>query len=109
MKFIKPIDGDVLFTYADGKPYENGILTEISVSAPKGRNITINGNKAKEENGVYTAQVYLDAYRNAVEVNDTETGEMQTIYVYWFKNGYKTYRLGVDDVIICFKNMFYFF
>ena len=71
-----------------------------------GELVTINGNKAKEENGVYTAQVYLDAYRNAVEVNDAETGEMQTIYVYWFRNGYKTYRLGVDDVILCFKNIF---
>lgn len=106
MKFIKPIDGDVLFTNADGKPCDNGIVTKVSVSAPKGRNIFINGNAAIEENGAYTADVYIDAYRNAIEVKDSETSEIETIYVYWFKDGYKTYRLGVDDVIRCLQNIY---
>lgn len=106
MKFLRPIDGDVLFTHADGEPYENGIVTEISVSAPCGRNILINGNSTTEKDGVYTAKVYLDAYRNAVEVVDADTNESLTMTIFWFKNGYKTYRFGVDDVIRCFQNIY---
>lgn len=106
MKFLRPIDGDVLFTHADGKPYENGIVTEISVSAPCSRNILINGNAATEKDGVYTAKVYLDAYRNAVEAIDADTKESMTMTIFWLKDGYKTYRFGVDDVIRCFQNIY---
>ena len=106
MKFLFPIDGDVLFTNSDGRPYKDGILVNVSVLAANGSNIVINGNPATEENGVYTAEIYLDGYRNAVEVTDTISGKSETIYVYWFMNGYKTYRLGVDDVIRCFQNIY---
>lgn len=106
MKFLTPIDGDVLFTNAHGIPFENGIKTTISVSAPSGKKILINGNAATENDGVYTAEVYLDAYRNAIEAVDADTKEMETIVIYWFKNGHKTYRLGIDDVIRCFQNIY---
>ena len=71
MKFIFPIDGDVLFTNADGKTIDDGILVKVSVSCESGRNIAINGVTASEKDGVYTAEVYLDAYRNAIEAFDT--------------------------------------
>lgn len=106
MKFVFPIDGDVLFTNADGKGFDDGILVKVSVSCESGRNIAINGVTASEKDGVYTAEVYLDAYRNAIEAVDTDSNENVTIYVYWFKNGYKTYRFGVDDVIRCFQNIY---
>lgn len=106
MKFLKPIDGDVLFSVADGTVQGDGLLTEITLEAPKNRNITINGIPAIEENGVYTASICIDGYRNAIEALDTESGKLQTIYVYWFRKGYKTYRLGVDDVIWCFENIY---
>lgn len=106
MKFLKPIDGDVLFSVADGVADENGLTTKITVSAESGRNITINGVAAAEKDGVYSAEILIDGYRNAVEATDTQTGETETIYIYWFRNGYKTYRLGVDDVIWCFENIY---
>ena len=106
MNFVAPIDGDVLFSIADGKPHENGIIVKASVSAPSGRKITINGVSAIEKDGIYTADIYLDGYRNAIEAVDSESMKMETIYVYWFKNGYKTYRMGVDDVIRCFQNIY---
>lgn len=106
MKFLKPIDGDVLFSVADGTVQGDGLLTKITVEAPSCKKITINGVPATEENGVYTAEIYIDGYRNAIEALDTESGELQTIYIYWFRNGYKTYRLGVDDVIWCFENIY---
>jgi len=106
MEFLKPIDGDVLFSVADGVAGENGLLTEVTVAAERGRKLKINGVAAVETDGVYRAKILLDSYRNAIEVTDTENGEAQTIVVYWFRNGYKTYRLGVDDVILCLENIY---
>lgn len=106
MKFIKPIDGDVLFSVADGIVCGDGLNTTITLSAPKGKNISINNIPAKENDGIYSADVYIDGYRNAIEAVDMDTGEKETIYIYWFRNGYLTYRLGVDDVIWCFENIY---
>lgn len=106
MRFLKPIDGDVLFSVADGVAGERGLLTTVTVAADSGRNIQINGVDAKEVGGEYRAQILLDSYRNAIEAVDTESGQMQTIVVYWFRDGYKTYRLGVDDVIRCLENIY---
>ena len=105
-KFVKPIDGDVLFSTADGEARDGGLYTVIRVSAPVGRKIEINGVEATEQDGSYYATVFLDGYRNSVEALDRESGELQTIFIYWFRNGYKTYRLGVDDVIRCFENIY---
>lgn len=106
LKFLSPIDGDVLFSVADGVEQPDGLHTVIKVFGPAGRRIWINQVEAKEQDGIYSAEILLDAYRNAVEAVDQESGESQTIYLYWFKNGYMTYRLGVDDVIRCFENIY---
>ena len=105
MKFLRPIDGDVLFPVADGIETADGLQTKVTVSAPAGRKLRINGIPAAEESGVYTAQILVDAYRNHVECLDTESGETVSMVVYWFQNGYRTYRLGVDDVIWCLENI----
>ena len=105
MKFLHPIDGDVLFSVADGTATPEGLLTEVTVSAPAGKTILINGQPAREADGVYTCRVLLDAYRNTVEAVDAGSGEMISMVIYWFRNGYRTYRMGVDDVIWCFENI----
>lgn len=104
--FLRPIDGDVLFTEADGRIEGNALITQISLSAPAGRSISINGVQAEYSDGVYRAEIALDAYRNCVEAKCAKTGETASIYIYWFREGYKTYRLGVDDVIWCFENIY---
>jgi len=106
MKFVKPIDGDVLFTEADGILKDGMLYVNFQVSASHDLHITINKNKATFKEGIYTATVALDAYRNAIDAVCEETGETETIYVYWFKDGYQTYRLGIDDVILCFQNIY---
>ena len=106
MRFIKPIDGDVLLEVIDGQKAENGLLAKITVSAPAGRAIRINGVKAAEQDGVYTADVLLDSYRNTLEAVDEVTGDLISVVVYWFKDAYRGYRLGVDDVIWCFENIY---
>ena len=105
MKFLRPIDGDVLFSVADGIETADGLQTKVTVSAPAGRKLRINGIPAAEESGVYTAQIIVDAYRNHIEAQDAESGETVSMVVYWFQNGYRTYRLGVDDVIWCLENI----
>jgi len=106
VKFLKPIDGDVLFTTADGYEENGSLMTTVTLSAAPGCTVTVNGAAAREKDGIYTAQVRLDWYRNALEARVEETGERETAYVYWFRNGYKTYRLGVDDVTRCFENIY---
>ncbi len=70
MKFIKPIDGDVLFSVADGTATEEGLWASVSLSAAPGHHLEINGTAATEENGIYTATVLLDAYRNRIEARN---------------------------------------
>ena len=105
MKFLKPIDGDVLFSAADGVQTDLGLRAKITLTAPAGQKIRINGIYAQEQNGIYTAEVLLDAYRNHVEARDSQSGEVISMVIYWFRKGYKTYRLGVDDVIWCLENI----
>lgn len=104
--FISPIDGDVLFSTADGTVENGSLKTTITVAAPPNQTITINEQPTVFQNSTYTATIFLDAYRNAVEAYCQETDETITMYIYWFKKGYQTYRLGVDDVIMCFENIY---
>ncbi len=106
INWIKPIDGDVLFEVADGTVEGDFLMTDILVSAPAGNEVFINGVKAiEEEDGRYRATIGLDAYRNRVEA--VCDGETETITLFWFRGGYKTYRLGVDDVIWCLENIYH--
>lgn len=105
MQFVFPIDGDVLFSAADGEEIENKLLTEVTLSAPAGKRIAINGMESAEFGGKYSAKVFLDGYRNLVTAMDQDTGEEITMVVYWFKNGYKTYRMAIDDCIRPFENI----
>ena len=106
IEFLKPVDGDVLFSVADGVETPEGLTVKVSVKAEPGRFLRIGGAIAEETDGVYTADVLLDAYRNPIEASDPDSGESETIVVYWFKNAYKTYRMAVDDVIRCFENIY---
>ena len=105
MKFLKPIDGDVLFSVADGQKVGDMLRTEITLCAPAGRKLRVNGIPAQEDKGIYKASVSIDAYRNHVEAVDTESGERISMVIYWFRKGYRTYRMGVDDVIWCLENI----
>jgi len=105
IKFLYPIDGDVLFSVADGIEILNTLEIKVKLSAPKGSIVSVNGVCAKLENNEYSAIIRLDSYRNAIEATDEKTGTNYVIYVYWFKGGYMTYRVGVDDVIFTFEDI----
>lgn len=105
MQFVFPIDGDVLFSVADGEEIENKLLTEVTLSASSGKNIQINGVIAAENNGQYSAKITLGSYRNTVTAMDRDSGEQINMVIYWFKDGYRTYRMAIDDCIRPFENI----
>lgn len=113
IKFLSPIDGDVLFSIADGIEKEGALEIKVRLSAAKGSNISVNGVTATLENvkenkdGIdeYSVLIRLDSYRNVIEAVDEKTSITNVIYVYWFRDGYMTYRVGVDDVIFTFEDI----
>ncbi|MBR2925998.1 MAG: hypothetical protein IKC31_00250 [Clostridia bacterium] len=106
LRFLSPIDGDVLFREIDGTE-ENGVLTVPAVlCAPSGTHVTVNGIPAKEgEAGRFCAEVPLCSYRTELCAECEQTGQRESISVFWFRNGYRTYRVGVDDVIFSLRNI----
>lgn len=107
MRFVKPIDGDVLFECVDGNVEDGVLYVQAHVQAPAHCHIEINAVAAEErEDGEYFAVIPIDAYRNGVDAVCKESGETTTMHVYWFRGGYKTYRVAVDDVILCFENIY---
>lgn len=107
LRFLSPIDGDALFEELDGV-LENGVLTvPVSLSAKPNTTVIVNGLPAAEtESGIYCVRVPLDAYRTELCASCAQTAEEQKITVFWFKGGYMTYRVGVDDVIFSLKNIY---
>ena len=82
MKFLHPIDGDVLFSVADGEVTEAGLHAKVTLSAPAGSRILVKGQPAAELDGKYQADVLLDAYRNTVEAENCDTGERISMVIY---------------------------
>jgi len=98
IKFLSPIDGDMLTSY-DGKESTGIFTTTVTVAAPAGHKIKINGYEAVFSGGRYTAGIQLNAYRNIIEARDEASGEKSSIEVYWLKNVTDRYRLSLDDNI----------
>lgn len=105
MKFLKPIDGDVLFANSDGKLIDGKLLTTVTLRATSGNAVRINGVDAVEKQGEYSAEITLESCRNSVEAVNLTSGEKTEMVIYWFSHGYHTYRLGVDDVIWSLENI----
>jgi hypothetical protein len=98
LKFISPIDGDMLHA-GDGITTEESLQIQVKVSAPEGSHIIINDTVAVYENGCFVAEIRLDQYENTITASDESTGTKQTIKVYWLKNFAGKYRLSIDDNI----------
>lgn len=107
LTFLSPIDGDVLFEELDGTRKEDTLFVPIRLSATRGSAVTVNGIPATEEApGEYTACIPLCDYKNTVKAICRETGEEQSLTLFWFRKGYRTYRMGVDDVIWSLENIY---
>ncbi len=104
MKFISPMDGDMLCAY-DGKEVQGALLTTVTVSAASGSRIKINGVDATPSGDAFIADISLRDYRNQIELLDAKTGNKQTITVFWLKNYINKYRLSLDDNILFLKDI----
>jgi hypothetical protein len=104
IRFIKPIDGDMLTAY-DGKVMDGNLVSEIKLSAPAGLKLTVNGVPAAFRNGEYIAALTFKDYRNIIEAIDEKSGEKTAITVYWLKNVVDKYRLSLDDNIWFLKDI----
>ena len=98
ISFISPVEGDMLHAN-DGAVINGALRTFVLVNAPKGSNISINGEVAKVIQDIYIVKLSLKSYKNYIEVMDNNTGEKKTITVYWLPDFANKYRLSIDDNI----------
>ena len=104
IRFFSPLDGDMLCEY-DGKVEKGGLTTTVEIEAPIGSKIKINGLNAKYADKLYSSKVHLKDYENVIEVEDVNTGEKQSITIFWLKNFTNKYRLSLDDNIWFLKDI----
>jgi len=102
--FLNPVDGDMLCSY-DGLVTKSGLKTKVTILAPEGLDLSVNGTKADFQAGQYYAEVLLREYRNTIEMMDVSSGEKQSIVVFWLKNFMDKYRLSLDDNIWFLKDI----
>lgn len=98
ISFISPVEGDMLHA-KDGEVINGSLKTIISVNAPKGSRISINGEIATATEDKFIAKLSFKNYKNTIEAVDTNTGEKQSITVYWLPDFANKYRLSIDDNI----------
>ncbi|ULQ52106.1 hypothetical protein [Flavihumibacter fluvii] len=98
IKPIFPIEGDVLHA-RDGIQTAEGLSFTAKISAPAGSGITINGTRAIEEDGIFSAELTFRNYRNTLQIEDRGTGEQLSFPVYWASQFAGKYRLSIDDNI----------
>jgi hypothetical protein len=97
-KFLSPVDGDML-NEIDGKVINGCLVTQVRIQASTGAKIKINSVYAKFSDNTFVTDVQLKDYKNIIEVVDENTGNCQSITVFWLKNYVNRYRLSLDDNI----------
>lgn len=98
ISFISPIDGDMLHS-KDGEVINGSLEVIVSVKAPQGSNISINGERATAIKDIFIAKLGFEKYKNNIQVVNNTTGEKKGITVYWLPNFANKYRLSIDDNI----------
>ena len=104
IKFAGPIDGDML-TEFDGVVRDGCLYTNVSLSAPEGMHLKINGVKARYTDGIYQAEIPLKDYKNVIEITGRGGVTSQSINVYWLRNYTNRYRFSLDDNIRFLKDI----
>jgi len=99
LKFIFPIDGDCI-NERDGRRSSVGITIPVRISAPEGRDITVNGISAEYSNGEYIAEVTLNGWRNNICAISRTDGERSEISVFVLHDACNKYRISSDDNIL---------
>ncbi|GAB3902817.1 hypothetical protein GCM10028803_30150 [Larkinella knui] len=98
IQFISPIDGDMLHA-RDGESTPEGVLIDVRVAAPSAHRLTINGQDAVDENGIFSAKINLTQDKTTIAVHDQTSGETSAITVFRLPHFAGKYRLSIDDNI----------
>jgi len=96
-----------MLTDAAGKR-ENGALgIKVSVNAPCGRSLRINGVDTVFTGNHYVSSspVFIPRGRSTLTVTDTESGASERIDVWYLPNAHKKYRFSLDDNIWFLQNL----
>lgn len=104
MKFVNLFDG-AMFSSCVGKVVGDQLMVDVTLYDVPGKRLSVNHVPAAFSNGLYTACIPLDGYRNTIEAVDNVSGETETIVVYWLKKAENVYRLGLDDNIWCLQDI----
>ena len=104
IKFISPVDGDMLNPY-DGTVTDGTLVTKVKIAAPSGSNIIVNGIKAAYIDGKFEADISLKDYENIIELVEEKQGYKESITIFWLKNFANKYRLSLDDNIWFLKDI----
>ena len=99
IRFLFPIDGDCINVY-DGKEIAGGIRIPVSIEAPIGHSIEVNGVYARYENGTYRAYADVLDKKATLTARDLTDGTDCSITVLRLPNAVGGYRLSSDDNII---------
>ena len=104
-EFHFPKDG-VGLTYAAGERIGDGVKIKVLFVGPTGRSLTLNGLPMTEIGHCeYKAEYVINDKKTTLTVVDTQSGEENSIDVFFFKKAYKKYRFTLDDNIWCFQNL----
>ena len=104
IKFISPVDGDMLNEY-DGTVADGNLKIKVKIAAPSGNRIKVNGVKAKYIDGIFQADVSLKHYENVIEMTERKKGYRESIKIFWLKNYANRYRFSFDDNIRFLKDI----
>lgn len=107
IRFLSPIEGDILITGVDGYAESGRLLAQVRVAAdaaPGAGAPEVNGVQAQWDGEAFLADVPLTCGPNTLTAA-LPTGEEAVIRVWWLKGAEKKYRFTVDDCIRCFEDL----
>ena len=104
IRFLNPIDGDMLCEY-DGTVSNGSLQTTVKIAAAPGSRLSVNGIRARRSDTIFLAEVSLRNYENVIRVTEKRSGQEKDLTVYWLKNYINRYRLSLDDNIWFLKDI----
>lgn len=104
IQFAFPAEG-VMLMDAAGKPVAEGLEITCIIDAIPGKKLLLNNKPCIWAANQYTGTVVLNQFKNILSVIDIETGERESITVYYLKDAHKKYRFSLDDNIWFLQNI----
>ena len=98
-RFLFPIDGDCL-NERDGKLTSAGLTVTVKVASTPHAQVTVNGIRTKEKNGVYSAEILLKDTKTALIAQNANDGTSDTVSAFFLPRSVGKFRISSDDNIL---------